>query len=256
MHLALITDIHGNLAALEAVASDMRRRGVERVVNLGDSLSGPLLPLETAQYLMAKGWLSLAGNHERQLLVRDTARMGPSDAYAYSQLGTEELAWLASLEPTCRLSPEVFLCHGTPDSDVMYFLETVERYGVRAATSIEIESRLGSEAAPLVACGHTHVPRAVRTRRGQLVVNPGSVGLPAYDDAHPFPHAIETGSPDARYAIAEKTQSGWHADLISVPYDHRAMAHLARSRGRPDWEHALLTGYLPSNDAMSDSEPQ
>ena len=71
MRLALVSDIHGNLAALEAVAADIRRRGADSVVNLGDNLSGPLLPLETAHFLMASGWLSLAGYHERQLLACD-----------------------------------------------------------------------------------------------------------------------------------------------------------------------------------------
>jgi predicted phosphodiesterase len=53
MRIALVSDIHGNLPALEAVVRDIAQRGVEVVVNLGDSLSGPLLPLETARYLMA-----------------------------------------------------------------------------------------------------------------------------------------------------------------------------------------------------------
>ena len=55
MRIALLSDIHGNLAALEAVVADIDRRGADRIVNLGDSLSGPLLPRETAQYLMAAG---------------------------------------------------------------------------------------------------------------------------------------------------------------------------------------------------------
>ena len=52
MRIALVSDIHGNLPALEAVLDDTRRRGVARIVNLGDSLSGPLLPLETARRMM------------------------------------------------------------------------------------------------------------------------------------------------------------------------------------------------------------
>ena len=68
MRIAFVSDIHGNLPALEAVAADIHRRGADRVVNLGDNLSGPLLPRETAQWLMASDWLSLAGNHERQVL--------------------------------------------------------------------------------------------------------------------------------------------------------------------------------------------
>lgn len=57
MRLALLSDIHGNLPALRAVMADLARRGVDRVVNLGDSLSGPLLPQATAECLMAQDWL-------------------------------------------------------------------------------------------------------------------------------------------------------------------------------------------------------
>jgi predicted phosphodiesterase len=243
MRIALITDIHGNLAALEAITSDLRRRGVDAVVNLGDSLSGPLLPLETAQYLMAEGWISLAGNHERQILVDDPLRRGPADEFAHSRLTTKEFAWLESLPSTARLSPEIFLCHGTPSSDVQYFLETIDDGFVRAANSDEIESRIGSERSALIACGHTHIPRVVRAKHGQVIVNPGSVGLQAYADVHPSPHFMETGSPDARYAIVEKVRGGWSSSLLSVPYDHRSMANLAKLHGSTRWEHALLTGY-------------
>jgi len=52
MRIAVISDIHGNLPALKAFVRDIKRRGVDAVVNLGDSLSGPLLPLETAQFLI------------------------------------------------------------------------------------------------------------------------------------------------------------------------------------------------------------
>jgi Icc-related predicted phosphoesterase len=51
MRIAVVTDIHGNLAALEAVHRDIRRRGIDLIVNLGDSLSGPLLPRETAEFI-------------------------------------------------------------------------------------------------------------------------------------------------------------------------------------------------------------
>ena len=58
-------------------------------------------------------------------------------------------------------------------------------------------------AQPLILCGHTHIARAVRLRDGRMIVNPGSVGSPGYRDVHPFPHVIEAGTPDARYAILE-----------------------------------------------------
>ncbi|RYF56832.1 MAG: metallophosphatase family protein, partial [Comamonadaceae bacterium] len=109
MRIALVSDIHGNLTALEAVAADIRRRGADQVVNLGDNLSGPLLPRETAQWLMASGWLSLAGNHERQVLELRPGRGGPSDQYAHAQLTEPEFAWLRTLKPWHRLSDDVYL---------------------------------------------------------------------------------------------------------------------------------------------------
>jgi hypothetical protein len=86
----------------------------------------------------------------------------------------------------------------------------------------------------------------VRTGKGQLLVNPGSVGLPAFDDTKPSYHVVETGSPDARYALLENQTSGWTAALLSVSYDFEPMARLADQHSRPDWAHALRTGYVLS----------
>lgn len=238
MRIAVVSDIHGNLPALLAVVADFRRRGVDQVVNLGDSLSGPLLPKETAQYLMAQDWVQLAGNHERQVLNLN-AHSGASDRYAHSQLSGPEFAWMASLPWVRALNDEVLLCHGTPTSDCTYLLQTADR----AATAAEIKSRLGAVSASLVLCGHSHVPRSVRAH-GTLIVNPGSVGQQAFDDDQPYPYVVESGSPDARYAIVEKHNGAWLASPITVPYAHQEMAALARLRQRPDWESALLTGYM------------
>lgn len=241
MRIAFVSDIHGNLPALQAVVADVARRGVDVVANLGDSLSGPLLPLETARFLMAQDWLHLAGNHERQIL--HPQQRTPSDVYAFAQLGAAELDWLASLPPQVRLNPEVLLCHGTPRSDHEYFLESVMPQGVRLATPDEVDARLDGATAALIACGHTHVPRALRAASGALIVNPGSVGLQAYDDDHVHYHVMQSGSPDARYAIVERGATGWHVALISVPYDWQPMAALAARNGRPEWAHAIATGY-------------
>jgi putative phosphoesterase len=241
MRIAIVSDIHGNLPALEAVLRDIGRRGVDRVVNLGDSLSGPLMVRETARFLMAQDWVQLAGNHERQVLAGSP---GASDDYARSQLGAAELAWMATLKPSLWLNEDVLLCHGTPDSDVTYFLESVAPDHMRLASIAEVDQRLGDVRAELVACGHTHVQRSVRASNGTLIVNPGSVGLQAYDDDHPVFHQVENGSPDARYAIVERIAGEWISTLIAVPYDFRAMADLAQRNGRPDWARALLTGYM------------
>ena len=256
MKLAVISDIHGNLLALEAVLADIARQGVDQTVNLGDILSGPLQPAETAELLMARGFVTIRGNHERQVLalLECGEALDPlsSDGYTAAQLAPAHVAWLRALPETLQLAPGVLLCHGTPTSDLRYWLETTEpgfgsghATGIRPATQEEAQARLGDAAAggySLVLCGHTHVPRMVQCGE-VLVVNPGSMGLQAYDDGHPHPHVVENGSPHARYAIVEASAAGWQVDLRAVPYDHLAQARVAASRQRPDWAHALATGW-------------
>ena len=126
MRIALVSDIHGNLPALHAVLEDLQAGTVDHIVNLGDSLSGPLLPRETAEFLMQQAWPQLAGNHERQLLEFDVATGSESDSYALATLDSGVLEWLAALPQTARIGTEVLLCHGTPHSDCHGLLETVE----------------------------------------------------------------------------------------------------------------------------------
>ena len=255
MKLAVISDIHGNVLALRAVLADIARQGVDQTLNLGDILSGPMQPAETAELLMAQDFVTIRGNHERQLLtLRDQPAgqidLSTSDGYAASQVTPEQVAWLKALPVSLALNSDVWLYHGTPRSELEYWLETVvpgfaqgNGPGVRAATPAEVAERMGSAAHPVMLCGHTHVPRQV-TCGGVLVVNPGSVGLPAYDDDHPYPHVIENGAPHARYALLEKTCQGWQVVLRAVAYDHLAQARVAASRGRPDWAHALACGFM------------
>jgi len=242
--IAAISDIHGNLAALEAVLEDAERRGVDLIVNLGDILSGALYPAETADRLMPLQLPTIRGNHERQVLTMAPDQMGLSDRHAATNLRPDQLLWLASLPATLRPYPDVLLVHGTPDSDLAYFLETVTNSGVREATADEVRERAGSSDARLIFCGHTHVPRIIQLEGGPLIVNPGSVGLPAYDDDHPFPHVIETGSPHARYAIVTIRDGTSSAELIAVEYDWEAAARHAQSHGRDDWARALRTGRI------------
>src|ERR1700733_16290836 len=116
MRIAALSDIHGNLLALDAVLADVARRGVDLTVNLGDILSGPLLPAETAERLMALELPTIRGNHERQVLAGDPGRMGPSDRHAFDTLGAAQRAWLAQLPEGLRPADSVFMCHATPDN--------------------------------------------------------------------------------------------------------------------------------------------
>lgn len=242
--IALVSDIHGNLAALEAVLEDTRRRGVTRVVNLGDSLSGPLLPLETARFLMAQDWVQLAGNHERQLLEFAARGGGHSDAHAHARLTPDVFAWMKSLTHARALDDEVFLCHGTPRSDVEPFLDSIDGDHTRPATAEEIAARCALTAPRVIACGHTHIPRVAQSASGQLLVNPGSVGLQAFEDDRPHFYRVESGDAYARYATIEKRGGQWHAQIHPVPYDFESMARLADANGRPQWARALRTGRM------------
>lgn len=284
--IAFVSDIHGNLPALEAVANDLAHQGAQGVVNLGDALSGPLLARETAHWLMRQSspsrpsppWLHIAGNHDRQLLEA-VKRLGqppfapdPTDGDDLAALAIDEtaLAWVRTLPASTRqdlleghwqnetLGPDVAVCHGSPRSDTEYLLDTPDGESMRLANTEELENRLAQRLPAhitLLACGHSHVPRSLALPRAGATVlqllNPGSVGLPAYDDDTPYPssryHRAENGSPDARYAIASQSTAGgpWTIALRAVPYDFEPMARLAEQNGRPDWAHALRTGRMP-----------
>lgn len=245
MRLAAIADIHGNCMALEAVLADIRRLGIDTVVNLGDHLSGPLEARRTADLLIARDFTSIRGNHDRWLIEQSPAEMGPSDQAAHAQLQPEHRDWLAALPPTLVFRDEIFLCHGTPASDTTYWMEQVSTNGLVQMASIEdIEEGAEGIDLPLILCGHTHIPRVVRLRDGRLVVNPGSVGCPGYTDDLPVRHVVQSGTPDASYAVLEKQGNRWSVGFHFVPYENMAMSEMARSANRPEWASALATGWI------------
>jgi predicted phosphodiesterase len=240
---AVLADIHGNILALEAVVRDAARRGIESVVNLGDNASGPLWPDETVSFLIQQNWQQIAGNCDRALLQQSPETLGASDRYAFDRLSDVQKAWLAGLPARAAVFDGVLAVHGTPSSDSEYLLESINAGQVDLAEPSVIEARLGEARSAVVLCGHSHLPRIVRVR-GTLIVNPGSVGLPAYTHDSPEPHAMETGAPDARYAVLERTTGGWCAELVAVPYDHEMAARQARLQNRHDWVSALETGWV------------
>lgn len=244
MRWAVVSDIHGNLPALEAVLHDARGRA-DAWLNLGDIVAGPLWPRETAALLMSFDWPTIAGNHERQMLQHPRARMGASDAFAADALQPAQKRWLASLPARLQPAPGLAAVHAAPGNDVLCLLETVDPGGIREATDDEIAARLAGETSALLLCGHTHLPRSRRVA-GVHVVNPGSVGLPAYDHDWPYAHVVENGSPDARYAIVGDDGT---VELRAVPYDHETAARRAEANGRGDWADALRTGRVGRREA-------
>lgn len=239
---AALSDIHSNLPALEAILADIASQSIEQIVNLGDHLQGPLDPVGTAERLMPLALPSIRGNCDRLLYETGTiVAAGSTLARNRAALRAEHTHWLESMSQTLTLG-DVLLCHGTPWADDVYLLEEVTPHGVRLKRADEIAPILDGIAASLILCGHSHQSRTVAMPNGPLLVNPGSVGLPAYTEESPYPHAMEAGSPHARYALVTRCGDAWQVDHRAVVYDWEAAARLAESNGRPDWAAWLRTG--------------
>lgn len=245
MRFAAIADIHGNLLALEAVLADIAARGITEIVNLGDHLSGPLEAARTADLLIERGIPSVQGDQDRRLV--ELFREGNSTRKDFQQLERKHFEWMASMPPTLVYRGDVYLCHAAPGDDAAFWLDYIDAEGAVRPSPIEaIEAEAIDIDASLILCGHTHIPRVVRLRDGRMIVNPGSVGLPGYDGRTPVPYMVEVGTPDACYAIIERTAAGWSTAIRYVPYDSAAAAEMARSRGWPVWASALATGLIES----------
>jgi putative phosphoesterase len=231
VRIAVLSDVHGNLEALDAVLDDIAGQGVEATVALGDFLSGPSDPVGVADRLIELGLPSVRGNHDRYI-TDGREKDWHIDALVRGLLDERQHRWLSSVPATLLLEGGVFLCHGTPRDDNTSFMDTM----VGMIPTMHPRDYIEAEAAgfnhEVLLCGHTHVPRSLRLADGRLVVNPGSVGLP-----------MEIGSPDARYAIIEKRRAGWNTELRAVAYDHAAAAKQALDKGYPVWAEALTWGW-------------
>lgn len=232
MKLAIISDVHGNLHALDAVLDDIAGQGVDVTLALGDFLSGPFDAAGVADRLMALGAPAVRGNHDRYLAEgRDDD--WHIDSFVRTLLSPRHLDWLRALPPTAVHEGAVLLAHGTPRDDNTGWLDGMEGSNAVLLSREHIEREAAGFPYEVLLCGHTHVPRLVKLGDGRIVVNPGSVGLP-----------FDSGSPDAHYAIIEKRRAGWTASLNSIPYDYQAAAALALERGYPKWAEVVTSGWV------------
>lgn len=242
MRIAVLSDIHGNSWALDAVLAEAGRASVDRVLNLGDCFFGPLDPGGTYARLLGYDWPTVRGNQDRSLIDGSdnaTAR------FTLDEIGREGVDWLADRTELLVRDGAMLACHGNLAHDDVTLLERVDEPGhVRWATDVELlEDLVGAGAgAQVVLCGHSHRAASVQLSDGRLVVNPGSVGLPAYTADDPHPHAMESGTSHARWAILERTAAGWNVDLRATAYDTAPAVAAARKNGRPDWAAWIETG--------------
>lgn len=241
--VAVIADVHGNRWALEAVLEDLERRAVRHVLNLGDSLYGPLDPAGAAELLRHVNPMNVQGNQDRILLEPPTSVTGsPTFQFVVDELTDDHLEWLREHKAApLRLGP-LALCHGTPERDDQYLIEEITEHGVRLKGGADLARELAALAAEVILCAHSHVPRLVGLPDGRQVVNPGSVGLPAYTDDSPFAHGMEAGSPHARYVRLERSGRGWRIEHVALAYDWERAAVAAEQHGRSDWAGWLRSG--------------
>lgn len=178
--VAVLSDIHGVLPALEAALAEPDVAAADRVVLAGDIAAGPQ-PVETLDMLTQLGeravWIS--GNADRELVqyARDgaTSIPDPIAPWAAEQLRDDQLQLLAGLPESATLAVDglgtVLFCHATPRDD-----EEVVLVDSRLPRWAQVFDDLDLEVQTVV-CGHTHMP-FTRLAHGRLVVNPGSIGMP------------------------------------------------------------------------------
>jgi putative phosphoesterase len=227
VRIAVLSDIHGVLPALEAVLAEPDVSGADRIVLCGDLAAGPQ-PVETLDVLRALGeraiWIR--GNADRELAMGEADY--PVDAWAAGQLRPDQVEQLSALPLTVRLGDIVF-CHATPRSDTEVVLvdSPVERWAaVFAGLPADVST---------VVCGHTHMPFARLVDR-RLVVNPGSVGMPY-------------GGAGAHWAMLEDNAVSLRKTVFDVD---AAIERIAAESAYPD-ARAFAEEYLRSSASDVDA---
>ncbi|MFJ1644042.1 metallophosphoesterase family protein [Streptomyces sp. NPDC088258] len=242
--VAVLSDIHGVLPALEAVLAEPDVAAADRILVTGDIAAGPQ-PVEVLDRLASLGERAvlISGNADRELVELRAGHVPTvPDAiatWAAGQLRDEQVALLAGLPGTRYLRiaglGQVLFCHATPRDD-----EEVVLVDSRLARWAEVFEGLGDDIRTVV-CGHTHMP-FVRLAHGRQVVNPGSVGMPY-------------GRPGAHWAML-----GPGVELRVTAFDtDAAIAALTEASGYPDieeWADYFLHARASDADALDAFGPR
>lgn len=244
MRVAVIADVHGNRLALAAVLDAVMATAPDLVIDLGDAVSGPLWPAECFDMLGGLDSVALRGNHDRWVAAATVDDLGPADAFAWERLAAPQRAALGA-RPMVFRDGGILAMHALPDDDLTYLLHDATFHGVLERRPEAVAAMLPAPAGEtLILTAHTHRAHQVLLPDGRLVVNPGSVGQPAYSATEPFPHRMEAGSPHARWALLEESRGFWRVEFHAIPYDWHAAAAEAARNGRDDWAEALAQGTL------------
>lgn len=237
MRVAVLSDIHGNLMALEAVMADLRETSPDLVLQAGDVADGCSSPAEVVDLIRASGWEGVLGNTDEMLTrpesLHEFAERSPSmknllgaieeiAAATREALGDERLAWLAA-QPRRLEHDTMAIVHATIDS--------LWRAPASGADDAELATAYRPLGKPIVVYGHIHTP-FVRSLAGMTVVNTGSVGLP-YD-----------GDPRASYVLFD----GSVPTIRRVEYPVETEIALRNASGIPHaaWTENMLRSAGPT----------
>ncbi len=215
--VALVSDIHSNLEALDAVLS---RIGGEEIYCLGDVVGYGANPNEVIERLRDEGAKAVMGNHDNAVVTEDTgwfnARAAMAAHWTRSVLAAEHLGYLRELPLDVRRQFDgvnAYLTHGSPD-------DPLREYVSPETHSDLLPYYLSKTGSDLIALGHTHVPFVWKGEEG-VVLNPGSVGQP------------RDGDPRAAYAVLTVDGESAEVEIVRVKYDVAAAASKIRKAGLP-----------------------
>jgi predicted phosphodiesterase len=242
MRVVVISDMHGNDIAFEAVEVDIRQQKIDQIVCLGDAIQGGPQPAAVVQRLRALNRPVVMGNADAWLISGiETADEGiPTERlkktgdirnWSLSQLTEDDRAFIANFQPTVTLNLEDgldLLCfHGSPTS----FDDII----LPAALDDEFQKFLGPYADHILTGGHTHAQQI--RRNGELFFfNPGSVGF-AY--SHYQLDGQFSADPWAEYAILTVEKGQTSLEFRRLPFDVRELIRIYRESGRPFTDEAI-----------------
>ncbi len=238
MRIAVISDIHGNCVALDAVLADLQNQPVDSTVCLGDAIQGGPQPAQVVVQLSKLACPVVMGNADDWLLTGvETGHEVITDKqraireWSLSQLSEMDRSFIASFSPTVEIQlPDhhQLLCfHGSPDS----FDDGI----APQAAEDEFKRFLGKYSAYILAGGHTHAQQ-VRRNGDNFFFNPGSVGL-AY--RHDQDENNFRTDPRAEYAILQIENGRVGLEFRRVPFDVQELVQVYRASGRPYAEDAI-----------------
>jgi predicted phosphodiesterase len=231
MLVAVMSDVHGNCVAFDAVLADLRQRPADQVVCLGDMIQGGPQPTEVLARLRELACPVVLGNADAWVLTNETAEgetpehMRAIREWSLARLSDDDRAFVAAFQPTVELplgDDRTLLCfHGSPRSyDDVIFLDTPEE---------EFRRLLDPFAPAVLAGGHTHT-QMIRRLGDTFFFNPGSVGV-AVDQRQPWEHMRV--DPWAEYAILSTEDGRTGLEFRRVPFDVEALLRVARASGMP-----------------------